>query len=112
MLAPPRLGHCSNELGLARTPAAARLVAGVDSGCPRPDNHHHSTHRRASFPESPAKLRTKHHSSTPSTSAAPGHRRRPNSGEADVAMSLASNDALTNTLVPLPCGPRRQNYLV
>ena len=40
MLAPPHLGHCSNEPELDRASAAAELVAGTTPATPRPRHHH------------------------------------------------------------------------
>ena len=40
MLAPPCLGHCSNEPELDRASAAAELVAGATPATPRPRHHH------------------------------------------------------------------------
>ena len=40
MLAPPCLGHCSNEPELTRAPATAKVVAGVVPGLPELHFHH------------------------------------------------------------------------
>ena len=40
MLAPPRLGHCSNEPELTRAPATAKVVAGIIPGLPGLHFHH------------------------------------------------------------------------
>ena len=44
MLAPPCLGHCSNELELTRAPATAKDDAGDNLGHPGPNRHHPSMH--------------------------------------------------------------------
>ena len=43
MLAPPRLGHCSNEPELTRAPATAKVVAGVVPGLPELHFLHQTT---------------------------------------------------------------------
>ena len=50
MLAPPRIGHYSNEPELTRAPATAKVVADVVPGLPELHFHHQMTRLASSSP--------------------------------------------------------------
>ena len=49
MLAPPRLGHCSNEPELTRAPTTAKGVAGVVPSLPELHFHHQTLRLAPSY---------------------------------------------------------------
>ena len=49
MLAPPRLGHCSNEPELTRATATAKVIAGVVLGLPELHFHHQTPRLAPSY---------------------------------------------------------------
>ena len=50
MLAPPCLGHCSNEPELTRAPATAKVIAGAILGLPELHFHPQMTRLASSSP--------------------------------------------------------------